>query len=159
MRKRRITAPSVSAGAPSHWKRGSSLLEFAVATGILVPLFTGVFQFGYTLFVYNNLESAVRGGARYASMRSYDSANATPSSGFSTAVKNMVVYGNPDGAGRPVAPGLATDNVRILPNMNGAAPESITVEITGYTVNAVFTSFTFNGKPSTTFPYSGTPAP
>jgi len=118
-----------------------------------------LFSSGYTLFVYNNLESAVRGGARYASLRSYDSANSTPSSGFSRAVKNMVVYGNPDGGGRPVAPGLSAENVRILPNMNGAAPESITVEITGYTINAVFTSFTFNGKPSATFPYSGIPAP
>jgi hypothetical protein len=139
--------------------RGSSLLEFAVATGILVPLFTGTFQFGYTLFVYNDLQSAVRGGARYASMRSYDSASSAPSAGFLAAVRNMVVYGNADGTGKPVAPGLAAANVEVLPNMNGAAPESITVEITGYSVNAVFTSFTFNGKPSATFSYTGTPAP
>jgi hypothetical protein len=71
----------------------------------------------------------------------------------------MVVYGNPDGVGRPVAPGLVAVNIQILPNMNGAAPESITIQITGYTISAVFTSFPFNGKPSTTFPYGGTPAP
>ena len=140
-------------------ERGSSLLEFALATGILVPLFAGTFQFGYTLFVYNDLQSAVRGGARYASMRSYDSATSTPSPEFLTTVRNMAVYGNPGGRGRPVAPGLAPSNVEVLPNMNGAAPESITVRITGYTVNAVFTSFTFDGKPATTFPYMGTPAP
>jgi hypothetical protein len=46
-----------------------------------------------------------------------------------------------------------------VPDMHGATPESITVRITGLTVNAVFTSFTFNGKPSTTFPYAGTPSP
>jgi len=140
-------------------QRGSSLLEFALATGILVPLFTGTFQFGYTLFVYNDLQSAVRGGARFASMRSYDSANSTPSAAFLAAVRNMVVYGNPNGTGQPVAPGLAPANVEVLPNMNGAAPESITVQITGYTVNAVFTKFTFNGKPATTFPYTGIPEP
>jgi Flp pilus assembly protein TadG len=140
-------------------RQGSALLEFAIATGILVPLFTGTFQFGYTLYVYNNLQSAVRGGARYASMRSYDSPSATPSSGFSSAVKNMVVYGNPDGTGQPVSRGLTASNVQIQPNMNGAAPESITVQITGYAIDAVFTSFTFNGKPSTTFPYTGTAAP
>jgi Flp pilus assembly protein TadG len=140
-------------------RQGSALLEFALATSILVPLFAGTFQFGYTLYVYNNLQSAVRGGARYASMRSYDSANSTPSSGFSTAVKNMVVYGNPDGTGQPVSRGLTPSNVQILPTMNGAAPESITVQITAYTIDAVFTSFTFNGKPGTTFPYTGTAAP
>src|SRR5437879_12409267 len=113
-------------------RRGSALLEFAIAASVLVPLFTGTFQFGYTLYVYNNLQSAVRGGARYASMRSYDSATATPSSGFSTAVKNMVVYGNPDGSGQPVSRGLTASNVQIKQNMHGAAPDSITVQITGY---------------------------
>ena len=139
--------------------QGSALLEFALAASILVPLFTGTFQFGYTLYVYNNLQSAVRGGARYASMRSYDSATITPSSEFSTAVKNMVVFGNPEGTGQPVSRGLTPSNVQIQPNMNGASPESITVQIAGYTVDAVFTSFTFNGKPGTTFPYTGTAAP
>jgi len=137
--------------------QGSALLEFALAASILVPLFTGTIQFGYTL--YNNLQSAVRGGARYASMRSYDSATITPSHEFSAAVKNMVVFGNPEGTGQPVSRGLTPANVQIQPNMNGAAPESITVQIAAYTIDAVFTSFTFNGKPSTTFPYTGTAAP
>jgi Flp pilus assembly protein TadG len=140
-------------------RQGSALLEFALAASILVPLFTGTFQFGYTLYVYNNLQSAVRGGARYASMRSYDSATSTPSHEFSAAVKNMVVFGNPEGTGQPVSRGLTPSNVQIQPNMNGAAPESITVQIVAYTIDAVFTSFTFNGKPGTTFPYTGTAAP
>jgi hypothetical protein len=140
-------------------RRGNAMLELAIATGILVPAFTGVFQFGYTFFVYNNLGSAVRGGARYASMRTYDSNSATPSAGFSTAVKNMVVYGNPSGTGAPVAPGLTTAHVQVLPNMKGPIPQSITVRIGGYTVNAIFKSTTFNAKPSTTFEYTGTPAP
>ncbi len=101
----------------------------------------------------------MRGGARYASLRAYDSANATPSPAFSKAVGNMVVYGNPDGTGNSVAPRLSVANVEVLPTMNGAAPESVTVRITGYAVDAVFATFPFNGKPSVTFPYSGTPAP
>ena len=64
-------------------RRGNAMLEFALASSILVPLFAGVFQFGYTLYVYNNLDSAVRGGARYASLRAYDSATASPSAAFS----------------------------------------------------------------------------
>jgi len=135
------------------------MLEFAVAAGILVPLFTGTFQFGYTFFVYNTLSSAVRGGARYASLRAYDSSTSTPSAAFSTAVRNMVVYGNAEGSGQPVTPGLTAENVEIAPNMNGAAPESITVRINGLRVDAVFTSVTFKGKPSATFPYAGTPSP
>jgi hypothetical protein len=140
-------------------RRGNAILEFAVASSILVPLFAGVFQFGYSLYVYNNLDSAVHGGARYASLRAYDSATPTPSAAFSKAVENMVVYGNPDGTGSPVAPGLSIANVEVLPNMNGAAPESITVRIADYTVNAIFADFQFKGKPGVTFPYSGTPSP
>ncbi len=78
-------------------RRGNAILEFAVASSILVPLFAGVFQFGYTLYVYNSLDSAVRGGARYASLRAYDSATAAPSAAFSKAVGNMVVYASNPG--------------------------------------------------------------
>jgi len=85
----------------SSSRKGTAMLEFALGTLILVPVFAGTFQFGYTFFVYNNLDTAVRGGARYASLRSYDSATSTPSSAFSTAVKNMVVYGNSAGTGNP----------------------------------------------------------
>ncbi len=140
-------------------RRGSAMIELAVAIGILAPILAGVFQFGYVLFVYNNLESAVRGGARYASMRAYDSGGATPSAEYSAAVKNMVVYGNSEGTGQAVVAGLTPEHVEILPGMKGAAPESITVAIRGYKVDAVFTSFTFEGKPSKTFPYTGTPEP
>jgi hypothetical protein len=134
---------------------GSAILEFAVSLTILIPIFAAVFQFGYTLFLYNTLDSAVRAGAHYASMRSYDSTTHTPSAAFSKAVKNLVVYGNPQGTGKPIAPGLSIANVEVLPNMNGAAPESITARITGYTIDAIFTSFKFEGKPSVTFPYTG----
>ena len=140
-------------------RKGNAMLELAFATSILVPAFAGTFQFGYTFYVYNNLNSAIRGGARYASMRSYDSATSTPSTGFSTAVKNMAVYGNVEGTGSPVTLGLTTSNVEIVPNMKGAVPTSITVRITGYQVGSVFGAYTFNGKPSTTFMYTGTAAP
>jgi len=135
------------------------MLELAFSTSILIPAFAGTFQYGYTFYVYNSLNSAIRGGARYASMRTYDSATTTPSTAFSTAVKNMVVYGNIEGTGTPVTLGLTTANVEIVPNMNGSVPETITVRITNYKVGAVFGSITFNAKPSTAFPYTGTYAP
>ena len=140
-------------------RRGNAMLELAFAASILIPAFAGTFQFGYTFFVYSSLTSAIRGGARYASIRTYDSGTSTPSSGFSTAVKNMVVYGNVEGTGSPVTAGLTTANVQVFPNMNGSVPDSMTVRITGYSVNAVFGSISFNNKPSTTFSYTGTYAP
>jgi Flp pilus assembly protein TadG len=140
-------------------KRGNAILEFALAAGVLVPAFAGTFQYGYTFYVYNNLASAVRDGARYASMIPYNSSSSTPSAAYTTAVKNTVVYGNSAGTGSPVVLGLTTSKVEILPTMAGAIPKTITVRITGFAVNAIFGTTTFTGKPSTTFSYTGTPAP
>jgi Flp pilus assembly protein TadG len=140
-------------------RRGNAMLEFALSAAVLLPAFAGTFQYGYTFFTYNKLQSAIRGGARYASMRTYDSSTSTPSTAFTTAVKNMVVYGNSAGTGLPLAPGLDSSNVEVLPNMSGSIPQSMTVRITGYQVDAVFSKFTFNAKPSTTFIYTGTPSP
>ena len=143
----------------SRSQRGNAMVEFALAATVLLPVFAGAFQFGYTFYVYNNLQTAIRGGARYASLRSYDSATSTPSSGFSTAVQNMVVYGNAAGTGQPIGPGLTVDNVKVLPVMNGSVPGAITVQIANYTVDSIFTKFTFDAKPAATFPYTGTPSP
>src|SRR5437868_13651904 len=107
-------------------RKGNAMLEFALAAGILLPAFAGTFQFGYTFHIYNSLQTAVRDGARYASMQSYDSATSTPSTAFATAVKNVAVYGNSAGTGDPIAPGLTTANVQVLPVMKGAIPTSIT---------------------------------
>ena len=135
------------------------MLEFALASSFLFAAFGGTFQFGYTYYMYNRLETAVRSGARYASLRAYDSPTSTPSSAFSTSVKNVVVYGNSGGTGSPLATGLTAAKVSVLPTMTGKVPDSITVNISNYTLDAIFSSFTFNGKPSVTFPYAGVPQP
>ncbi|MBL8175066.1 MAG: pilus assembly protein [Bryobacterales bacterium] len=136
-------------------RRGSAMLEFAVGAGVLVSVFTGTFQFGYTFYQYNKLSNAVNAGARYASLRAYNSPNATPASNFNTAVKNMVVYGNPAGTGSPVVPGLAPGNVVLTPTFTLAVPSHMTVEIQGFTLNSVVSSTRLNHKPKVTYPYLG----
>ena len=136
------------------------MLEFAIGVGILLSVFAGTFQFGYTFYQYNLLKNAVRNGAGYAAMRNYDSATNQPSSAFLTAVQNVVVYGDPAGGSNPVLPGLATSNVNLVPALfNGATtnqpPVTMTVSISGYTIGAVFGSTTFTNKPSVTYPYQG----
>src|SRR5262245_24799955 len=94
-------------------RRGNALVEFAIGVSVLVTIFGGTFRFGYTFFRYNTLLAAVNGGARMAAYLPYDSYTSTPSDQYKTKVKNMVVYGNVEGTGNPVAPGLATSNVGI----------------------------------------------
>ena len=140
-------------------RRGNALVEFALSFGLLFAVFAGVFQFGYMYYVYNTLESAVRGGARYASVRVYDSATSSPSAAYLTAVRNMVVHGNPSGGGQTLAPGLTPANVSVTVSMEKNVPARITVAITNYAVSAVVRSFTLANKPRVTFPFTGRFAP
>ena len=143
------------------------MIEFALGVGILVSVFAGTFQFGYTFYQYNLLKNAVNNGASYAALRSYDSATCTPSDAFKTAVKNMVVYADPTGTNTtPVLPGLTTANVNFdypqvtwsfspCHGITGGTPVSMTVSISNYTIYAVVGSQTFNNKPTATYPYLG----
>jgi Flp pilus assembly protein TadG len=140
-------------------RRGNMLIEFAIGSGVLIAAFTGTFQFGYTFYEYNVLKNGVSDGARYAALRPYDSSSATPSDAFKTAVKNMVVYGDPDGGTNPIAPGLAASNVSVVPIFTNGVPTAMKVSITGFTIDAVFKSTTFTNKPSVTYPYQGIYSP
>jgi len=140
-------------------QRGNIMIEFAIGAGVLTSIFAGTFQFGYTFYQYNLLKNAVSDGARYASLRTYDSNSSTPSSAFQTAVQNMVVYGDPGGGSSPVAPGLATSNVNLNVTFTNSVPTAMTVSITGYTIGAVFGTTTLSNKPSVTYAYQGIYAP
>ena len=135
------------------------MIEFALSFSLLFAVFGGVFQFGYAFYVYNSLESAVRSGVRYASLRTYDSATATPSAAFLTAVRNMVVYGNPAGGGQSVALGLTPAQVTLTVTMAKNVPAVVAVGISGYKIDGVVRSFTLTSKPKATFPFMGRFAP
>lgn len=135
------------------------MLELAIGAGVLVATFFGTFRFGYTFYQYNLLKNAVSSGARYAAVRPYDSSTTTPSSAFTSAVKNVVVYGDPAGGTAPVAPGLATSHVNLQPIFRNGVPSAMSVSISGYTIAAVFGSATLTNKPIVTQPYLGIYSP
>jgi Flp pilus assembly protein TadG len=143
-------------------RRGSAILEFALAAIVLFPCVGATFQFGYSFYVYNQLESAISSGARYASMRTYRSLNGDADyAKIQAAVKNVVVYGNPTGSGTGQVPGLTTGNVAVAfsPRTAGTIPNTVTVSISSFAVNAVFKTYTLTGKPSVVLPYVGRYAP
>ena len=133
-------------------ERGNALLEFALGWSILWALFAGIYQFGYSFYVYNTVLSSVANAAELGSKMTYDTAN---TSTYSTALKNMVVYGNTTAGTTPIVPGLATANVTVTVNLAGTIPSDITITINNYTIDAVFTTFTFNGKPRATAVFMG----
>ena len=140
-------------------RRGNAMVEFALAAPMLAVCFTSCFQFGYYFYIYDRLESAVRAGARYASLRSYDSSTSTPANDFTTAVNNMVVYGSPSGGTTPVVSGLSTSNVNLTVTMNNSTPNLMQVSISGYRIDGIFGTWNLGGKPVAIFRYEGRFAP
>ena len=149
----------MGAPQPRLAQRGGAMIEFALSFAFLFTVFTGVFQFGYAFYQYNSLENAVRGGARYASLRVYDSATSTPSAAYLAAVQNMVLYGNPSGGATPIAPGLTGDKVVVTMTLDRSVPRLVTVAIVNYQIDAVVTSLSLNNKPKVSFPFLGRYAP
>ena len=136
-------------------RAGNIMVEFALGSGILVMAFVGTFQFGYTFLQYNNLENVVARGARYASLIPYDSTTTAPSAAFSSAVKNMVLYGSSAAGTSPALPGLATTNVNLTVTFTNGVPSAMTVSISGYSINSIFAASTLTNKPKVTYAYQG----
>jgi Flp pilus assembly protein TadG len=138
------------------------MIEFALSAGILLPCVAGTFQFGYGMYTYNRLQSAIDNGGRYASQRTYRTlAGSTDTDKVKLAVKNEVVYGTPSptNSSVPVVNGIGTGNVNVAFSPTVGVPTSVTVSVGSFTVDTIFTSYTFTGKPVVTFPYVGRYAP
>ena len=143
-------------------RRGSAMVEFALASGILIPAMAGTFQFGYSYYVYDRLQAAVTNGTLYASNRTYRTLNgSTDLTKIKTAVKNMVVYGDPAPANNavPLVKGLQTSHVVVTYTLANSVPASVKVNLNGYQINAFFKTYTFTDKPVATYPYTGRYAP
>ena len=143
-------------------ERGHAMLELAISASVMVTCLVGTFQFGYTFYVYNQLVTAVGNGGRYAAMRTYRGASDQDVELGNRAIRNMVVYGDPE-PGPEAAPAvvkLKPEQVEvrwIMPEKSDekGAPAAVNISIHGYTVDAVFKTFTFSGKPAVEFPFVG----
>jgi Flp pilus assembly protein TadG len=128
-------------------RRGSALIEFAGSLILLSGVFAGIFQIGYTLFAYDQLVHAVRAAARYASLRA-GSPN-TSEAQLTTAVQNLVTYGDPAPAAsaKALIPGLTNSTVEL-----SLGPATATVSVRGFKLDSVFSEVKLDGRPTATFP-------
>ena len=134
-------------------RRGNVMMEFGLAFPLLFLFLSGMYQFGYAFFVYNQLQSAVRTGARYAATTDFDG---TAGSSFKSRVQNVVVYGVPTGGSTPVVKGLTTSKVSVTWLGDAMSiPQTVTVGISDFSFYAVFRTFTLSDKPKATFIYMG----
>lgn len=144
-------------------RRGNAFIEFALAAGILLPVMMGSFQFGYTFYTYNLLQSAVSNGGRHAAYRTYRcKAGSTDINKFRLAVQNMTVYGSPGPLSNavPVVKGLKPSDIEVTFTLTATqVPTAVTVRVRSFAVSAIFGKFTFKGYPTYTVPYLGRYAP
>jgi hypothetical protein len=144
------------------------MLELAMCAAVMVTFLAGTFQFGYTFYIYNQLVTAVGNGARYAAQRTYRASSNLDIERGRNAVRNMVVYGDaqPSPDATPQVSHLKPEQVSVewvLPNgevaPNGSKPAAVRVAINGYALDAVFKSFSFDGRPAVEYPFVGRFAP
>ena len=143
-------------------EHGHAMLELAVSAAVMVACLSGTFQFGYTFYVYNQLVTAVGNGGRYAAIRTYRAASQQDVERGKAAIRNLVVYGDaqPGAGAAPVVPNLSPEQVDVQWVLDpSGAPSAVGVAIANYSVNAVFRTFTFAGRPGVEFPYVGRYAP
>ncbi len=133
-------------------RRGNAAVEFAFGFTVLWAILSGALEIGYSTYTYMALAKVVTDGAIYASRAAFEE----PGHAYTSAVKNMVVYGSPTGGQQPLAPALSTDNATVsLTRDTAGVPQTVTVAISGYRINALFRTYTLAGRPSVTVRYMG----
>ncbi len=112
-----------------HSERGGTLIEFTITAGIFFMMLIAITAGGHLFWTHNALVEATRRGARYAVTR------ATVAN--DPYVRNVVLYGTPDGT-TPLVDNLTADKVTVEPSANfGVGQGSVSVSITGFEYNFV----------------------
>jgi hypothetical protein len=92
------------------------MVEFVVGTPILFFIFYAICELGHVFIEYSTLVDSARNADRYlASNALYGSTGVVVLTPFLVArTRNLAVYGNALGFGRPLLPGLAADQVTVF---------------------------------------------
>lgn len=133
-------------------QRGNASVEFAMSFALLWSVVSGVYQLGHSLYVYNQLSVATANAARFAGRDGIGAAKET----FSTRIKNVAVYGNPEGTGEAMVKGLSTANIDVdIEEDTAGVPRNVTVSVNQFKVDGVFWSTNLVDKPYSTVRYAG----
>ncbi len=110
-------------------ERGSAIVEFTLGAFVFLTATFGVIEISRLLWTHNALADATRRAARHAVIN--------PTTG-ETSVKNMAVYGNPEGTGAKMVKDLDAADVEVvytpssITGVFGYPDGKVTVSITNY---------------------------
>jgi Flp pilus assembly protein TadG len=127
-------------GCPRRWQRGLAMVELVITAPVLLLLLFGTVVFGEWLIQYSIINDAVRDAARYVAGAALDGTDGVLIQGAAwtalvTQGQNLAVYGNINGIGNPVLPGLTVANISVTED---TANFNINVSTTGYTYQSLF---------------------
>jgi len=123
---------------------GVAAVELGILLAPLLLLTFGVTEYGRAIYTYNAMDKAVRDAARH--LTSVLPSNPNPMG----EARNLAVYGNVQGTGSPLAPGLTTAMIDICdavtcPATHASVPTGtgavnlVSVRVTGYVYNSIVT--------------------
>jgi Flp pilus assembly protein TadG len=123
---------------------GVAAVELAILLAPMLALTFGIVEYGRAIYTYNTMDKAVRDAARH--LTSVLPSNPDPVG----EARNLAVYGNVQGSGNPLAPGLTTAMIDVCdaatcPATHAAVPTGsgvvnlVTVRVTGYVYNSIVT--------------------
>lgn len=136
-------------------QRGIAAVEFAITLPLLLLVMLATAEFGRLFCQYGTLTKAVRSAARYvATNAAVGSTNVVSiSSQTATAAQNLATYGNINGTGTPLLPGLKAGSIAVGDAGNGYvsvtasytyAPMLGSIPTFGLTASPLSLKFTLN---------------
>jgi TadE-like protein len=142
---------------------GIQLVEVTIVIPIFLMLFAATAEFGRYFYEYTTLAKAARVGVRHLSI-----APTLPDE--DSNAQKLVVYGNKNGTGTPILPGLELSHVKIYrEDGSELVPHRVKIRIEGYKHQPIFDigkltgaaglSMNVDVKPSVTMRYLGQPPP
>jgi Flp pilus assembly protein TadG len=116
-------------------QHGVAMVEFVVGAPIILLLFYCVVEFGEILLQTSILADAARNADRYLARNALLGSTGVVnlSGALITATQNLAVYGNANGVGAPLLPGLTAGDVAVT--VNGANNVSVNI---GYQYESLF---------------------
>jgi hypothetical protein len=127
----------------SQRSRGVAAVELAITIVPMLVLTLGVTEYGRAIYTYNALDKAARDAARH--LTTVVATNPNPKG----EARNLVLYGNVEGTGPLLAPGMSGSMVVIDDAASDPSGHSIstgtgtinlvTVRIVGYRHNSIVT--------------------
>lgn len=148
MRPLWFDSPPAHTGSRPRARRGSALLEAALALAIFAPLAVVAGRYAWGYYQYQSLYSAVEGAARYGAASSMlDGVDA-----WKAGVRRYAVCGSPKPCTEPRVPRLQPENVQVELVRDTGASAAVQVSIQGFTLTLPGGRRTFDGAPSARFP-------